>query len=245
MKNKSLAALALAFLAAGLLWSAAAADSKPATAALSGEITPKLYVFDYFDGVGSDRTSFLERYRAQQGWSGDNRSGVYLDLDLDVKYQRDEKSLLSVKRWGEGQYRHGGAAQWETERLKLTADYNFFRRSTGGIDYLFSPNLVPGGTDQAYYPAGSTNTNSGYGAKFNDDSNRTMYHVNRFAYGLGFTIKPGALGPTTTLAVNFDGYLRYGQRRQSYALGGSDVQKAPVAPTTDFVLQRWRGFAGH
>ena len=144
---------------------------------------------------------------------------------------------------GRGQYRHGGQARWDTEQLQFSADYNFFRRSTGGIDYLFSPNLVPGGTDPSYYPAGSTNTNSGYVAQFNDDSNRTLYHVNRLAYGLGFMIKPGVLGANTTLTLNYTGYLRYGQRRQTYALGGSDVTKAPVPPTTNFVLQRWRGFS--
>jgi hypothetical protein len=243
MNLKSLSALVLALLAGVTAAPSLAADAKTPAAALTGEITPKAYVFDYFDGVGADRTSFLERYRAQKGWNGDTRGGLFLDLDFDVKYQPDDKTTFTAKRWGEGQYRHGGAAQWDNERLKFTADYNFFRRSTGGIDYLFSPNLVPGGTDSAYYPLGSTNTNSGYAAKFNDDSNRTMYHVNRFAYGLGFTLKPGVLGTTTSLAINFDGYLRYGQRRQTYALGGSDVAKTPVAPTTDFVLQRWRGFA--
>lgn len=242
MNLQSSSALLLALLAAVLVSPSIAADPKKTAAALTGEITPKAYLFDYFDGVGADRISFLERYRAQKGWGGDSRGGLFMDLDFDVKYQPDDKTIFTAKRWGEGQYRHGGTAQWDNERLKFTADYNFFRRSTGGIDYLFSPDLVPGGTDSAYYPQGSTNTNSGYAAKFNDDANRTLYHVNRLAYGLGFTLKPGVLGATTTLSINFDGYLRYGRRRQTFALGGSDVSKAPIAPTSDFVLQRWRGF---
>jgi hypothetical protein len=241
MKTTIVATLALAGAATCILSAAHAAGTKPSADLITGEITPKAFLFDYFDGVGSDRTSYLERYRAQRGWAGDTRSGVYLDLDLDVKYQPDDKQSLTVARWGEGQYRHGGRAQWDTERFRFAANYNFFRRSTGGLDQFFSPNVVPGGTDPTYFPAGSTNTASGYAAQFNTDTDRTLYHVNRFDYGLGFTLKSGVLGEGTTVAVNFDGYLRYGKRRLTYALGGSDVQKAPVAPANDFVLQRWRG----
>ncbi|MBI5689983.1 MAG: MtrB/PioB family outer membrane beta-barrel protein [Verrucomicrobia bacterium] len=238
MKTNFLPVLTLAGIAS-LLPSAAAAQ--PPADPLSGEVTVKAVLFDQFDGVDADRTSFLERYRAQRGWSGDMRSGVYLDLDVDLKYQPDDKRTLTVKRWGEGQYRHGGQAQWDTEQFRLGATYDFFRRSSGGLDHYFSPNVVPGGTDPSYFPAGSTNTASGYAAQFNRDTDRTLYHVNRFDYGLGFSLKPGILGGGTTIAVNFDGYLRYGKRRLTYVLGGSDVQKAPVAPTNDFVLQRWRG----
>lgn len=241
MNTRTLSALISAWVLPAFLPPATAADNPPPP--MTGDITPKLYAFDYFDGVGADRTSFLERYRAQRGWSGDSRSGVYMDLDFNVKFQPDDKRTLNAKRWGEGQYRHGGNAAWDTERIRFSADYNYFRRSTGGIDYLFSPLLVPGGTDPGYYPVGSTNTNSGYAAQFNEDTSRTLYHVSRFAYGLGFMIKPGVLGEKTTVTFNYTGYLRYGQRRATYALGGSDVQKAPVPPTTNYVLQRWRGFS--
>ena len=43
--------------------------------AVSAEITPKLYYFDYDKGVGTDKTQFLERYNYQK--SGDNRSGCH------------------------------------------------------------------------------------------------------------------------------------------------------------------------
>jgi|CXWL01.1.fsa_nt_gi hypothetical protein len=232
--------LTFALVCSGLTLNAA--DPATPAARLTGEITPKLYFFDYFDGVGADRTSFLERYRAQRGIGQDSRSGFYLDLDLKLKYQINDDQALTVKRWGEGQYRHGGHVQWDSEQLRWSADYSFFRRSTGGLDYLFSPNQVPGGTDPSYFYPAQTNTSSGYVAKFNDDAGRFLYHVNRLAYGLGFTIKPGVLGEKTTLSVNYTGYLRYGQRLQTYALGGSDAQST-VAGDRSFVLQRWRGFS--
>jgi hypothetical protein len=243
MKTKILLSFALAGGAVSTLIPINAAEGGGSDAGLTGEIVPKIYFFDHFDGVGADRTSYLERYRAQKGWSGDSRSGLYMDMDLRLDYKYGKDGHLTLNRWGEGQYRQGGRAQWDTERLQLSADYNFFRRSTGGIDFLFSPNQVAGGIDPSYYPAGSTNSNSGYVAQFNDDSSRSLYQVSRFAYGLGFMIKPGVLGAKTTIAINYNGYLRYGQRRLSYALGGSDVQKAPIPPLTNFVLQRWRGVA--
>ena len=238
MKNK----ISLIFaLACGSLLLNAAETGTPEPK-FAGDITPKLYFFDYLDGVGADKTSFLERYRAQRGYSSDSRSGFYLDLDLNLKYQPNDTQRFTLKRWGEGQYRHGGHAQWDSEQLRFTGDYSFIRRSTGGIDLLFSPNQVPGGTDPAYFFPAMTNTNSGYVAQFNDDAGRLLYHVNRFTYGLGFTVKPGVLGELTTLSVNYTGYLRYGQRFQTYALGGSDVQST-VSGDRSFVLQRWRGFS--
>lgn len=224
----------------GLLLPAAETDAPAAK--LSGEITPKLYLFDYFDGVGADRTSFLERYNARRGIGSDSRSGLMLDLDLKLKYQINDEQSLTVNRWGEGQYRHGGQVQWDTEQLRWTADYRFFRQSSGGINQLFSPNQVPGGTDPAYFNPARTNTASGYAAQFNDDSGQLLYHINRLTYGLGFTIKPGVLGEKTTVAVNYTGYLRYGRRLQSYVLGGSDIQSA-VAGDRSFATQRWRGFS--
>lgn len=244
MKTEIFLVLALATTIGRAAAPAASPGAAPKTdeaTGLTGELTPKLIAFDYFDGVGANKTSFLERYRAQRGWSGDARSGLFMDLDLKLDYKSADKQHLVVTRWGEGQYRHGGRAVWDNERVQLTTDYNFLRTTSGGIDYLFGPDQIPGGTDSAYYYPGMTNTASGYVAQFNDDSNRTLFSSNRLTYGLGFKILPGVLGGNMTIAVNYAGYLRYGQRRTTYALGGSDVVKAPIAPTTSFVLQRWRG----
>jgi len=219
-----------------------AADAEAPLGKITGEVTPKLYLFKYFDGVGTDKINYLERYRVQKGWGGDRRSGLYLDLDLDLIYRATEDQSFTVKRWGEGQYRHGGQAKWDTERLQFSADYSFFRRATGGIDYLFSPDQVPGGTDPSYFYPAATNTASGYAANFVDDSNRFILEMSRFAYGLGFVIKPGVLGEKTTIAVNYSGYLRYGRRLQTTVMGGSDFQ-SPISGDRTFALQRWRGFS--
>jgi len=242
MNTKTLFTLALACATITTSSGAVTADAEAPVGKFSGEVTSKLYLFDYFDGVGTEKTSYLERYRGQKGWGGDRRSGLYLDLDLDLIFRANEDQSFTVKRWGEGQYRHGGQAKWSSEKLQFTADYSFFQRSTGGIDYLFSPDQVPGGTDPTYFYPVATNTASGYVANFVDNSNRFLYDVSRFSYGLGFVIKPGALGEKTTIAVNYSGYLRYGRRLQTTVMGGLDFQST-IAGDRSYVMQRWRGFS--
>lgn len=236
MNTKHYFALLLGVSAAAI--GMAATESAASGKKLSGEVTTKFYAFDYTSGVGTDRASFLERYRVQRGWSGDNRSGIYADLDLNLNYQIADESRITVNRWGEGQYRQGGKAAWDTERVQLSAQYGFFRSAIESLDYLYSPNQVPGGTDPSYFPPGSTNTRSGFHAQFNEDSNRSLFNVSRFTYGLGFMIKPGVLGENTTVALDYNGYLRYGQRFQTYVLTSGAVIGPPSR-----ALQRWRGFS--
>ena len=67
-------------------------------------ITPRLFLFDYFDGVGEDQTQFLERYDYREGWSDDIRSDAFLDLDLDVTVREDERDIFVLERRGFGQH---------------------------------------------------------------------------------------------------------------------------------------------
>lgn len=236
MKNKIL--LSFAFLASGLVGASA---ETAAASQWTGEITPKLIAFDLNDDTSPTSTSYLERYGARRSLGGDRRSGLYLDLDLDLIYQRSDDEKIELKRWGDGQYRQGGHAQWDNERFRLSADYSFFRRSTGGIELLYNPDKVAGGTDPSYFTATNKNTSSGYVAQFNDDAAPFLAQINRLAYGLGLALKPGLLGAKTTLAVNYTGYLRYGRTYQTYVLGGSDMQST-IAGDRSYVLQRWRGY---
>lgn len=213
---------------------AQAADTTAST--VTGEITPKLYYFNYFDGPGAGLTQYLERYRPQEAWSGDRDSGFYADLDLNLTVSDRSRDILILERLGFGQNNHRGKAQVNLDNLGFTGYYSHYRSASGGIDYLYSPNRVPGGTDSTYnVPA---NTNSGYAAQFNDDSGgQTEYKIDRTTYGVGMKFKPGMLGEGTSLSVNYDGYKRDGNRFSTYVAGGSDV-----AGTAARVLQRWRGF---
>lgn len=203
-------------------------------ATVNAEITPKLYLFDYSKGFGADRTQFLERYNYQKG--SDSRSGGYLDADLSMVVTHENRDVFSLERQGFGAYNNRGRLSIDSSGLGFTGSYSRFRSATGGIDYLYSPNQVPGGTDPSYFvPA--TNTNSGYFAQFNDDAGQALYKIDRTAYAAGLAIKPALLGRRASLFLDYQGYEREGNRFATYVLGGSDVAGGP-----ERVLQRWRGF---
>ena len=128
MKRKAAIGLALpclTLLAASL--QAAEVDATPAAAETPAEgattitsvITPRLFAFDYFDGVGEDKTHFLERYDYREDFSGDTRSGVYADLDLDVTANNGERDLFVLEYRGFGQHNRRGAARYSDDSLNV------------------------------------------------------------------------------------------------------------------------------
>lgn len=201
---------------------------------VSVEITPKLYFFDYHRGVDGDRTQFLERYNYQESGSN-SRSGFYPDADISILVSNPRRNVFSLERQGYGIYTHRGRMALDMDKIGLAGYYRNFRSSTGGIDFLYSPNQVPGGTDPLY-----TSANSGYVARFNDDSNgQTRYSIDRLTYGGGLALKPELFGSMGSLTFSYDGYQRDGNRFATFVLGGGDVNSA--APNTG-TQQRWRGF---
>ncbi|MDZ4347946.1 MAG: hypothetical protein U1A22_00165 [Xanthomonadaceae bacterium] len=208
----------------------------------TGEITTKLYVFDYFSGFGEDRTQFVERYNYQKGFSGDRRSDFFVDADFRLKVVDDDRELLSIERLGFGRHNQRGTLEANRETFGIEAYYSQFRSATGGLDWLFSPNQVPGGTELAAFFPAQTNTNSGFLAQFNDDSGRTRFDVKRVSYGAAVKIKPVVFEDRGSIKVGYDGYQRTGNQLTSFVLGGGDIREAGTnAQTSGRVLQRWRG----
>lgn len=208
---------------------------------VSGEITPKLFYFDYFKDAGADKTQFLERYNYQEGFDDDRRSSFYADADLNLTISNPERELFTFERLGFGAYNHRAKLKANTDNLGFSGYYSHFRSATGGLAFLYSPNQAPGGTNSSYFFPGGTNTNSGFAAQFNDDSGQTLFKIDRTTYGAGFALKPELFGTAASaapsVALNYDGYSRDGNRFATYVLGGSDVAGAAAR-----VLQRWRGF---
>lgn len=205
---------------------------------VSGEATAKLYSFDYFKGAGTSSTQFLERYNWQKG--SDTRSGSYLDLDLNIVANDGKRNVFVLEREGFGAYNHRGTVKANTDTLGFTGYYSNFRTATNGLNFLYNPNLVPGGTDPTYFTNNGAGGGSAYVSQFNNDSpNQTSYKVDRTTYGLGLALKPTLFGNSVAAAINYDGYKREGNRFAIWVAGGSDLI-APATKTTD--LQRWRGF---
>ena len=221
--------------------SAWAEDPAQEAAIVSFDVTPKLFVFDYFKGFDSDRIQFLERYNYQRGFDGDRRSDFYLDADLRLTISNAERELFRLERQGFGSYNHRGSLEGNTAKLGVDAYYSFFRSATGGLGYRYGPNQVTGGTDPSYFFPAGTNANSGYVAQFNDDSSQSLFKIDRTTFGVGFALKPQLFGAAAasgpSVVLNYDGYSRDGNRFATYVLGGSDVTGAAAR-----VLQRWRGF---
>ncbi len=201
---------------------------------VSGEITPKLYAFDYFKGAGTGSTQFLERYNYQKG--GDNRNGSYLDLDLSLAANDGKRNIFTLEREGFGAYNHRGTAKASTDTLGFKGYYSRFRTSTNGVGFLYTPGQIPsGGVDTTYV----NTTQVGFVRQFNNDSpGQTEFKVDRTTYGLGLDLKPVLFGNSVAAAINYDGYKRDGNRFASYVLGNGDV----ATQTAGFRVIRWRGF---
>jgi len=205
-------------------------------------ITPRLFLFDYFDGVGEDQTQFLERYDYRKGWSGDTRSDAFLDLDLDVAVREGERDLFILERRGFGQHNHRGTAEYSDEKLGVYGNYSHYRSATGGIDYLYRPSepeldkYGTGGTLPA--DQGVPQDGSGPYRTFNDDSNRYDYHIDRTTYSAGIKVKPAVLGDQATLAVDYEGYKRDGNKFAPFFLDEfGNVQGS------GWGQDRWRGIS--
>lgn len=228
MKAKS--SFKLTVPAAMLLTAFCAHAADPAT---TGEVTVKGYLFDYSGGPGADRNHFLERYNSQKAMGGDDpRSGFYLDADVDLRYGTYERTIFSFERSGFGRFNNRNALRYDRDGFGLSARYSEFRTATGGLGYLYNPNLVPGGTDPLY-----TNASSGYVGQFNDDSGRSLYTIDRTTWGMSANLKPAMLGGMASVQIGVDGYKRKGNLFTPYVLGGSDL-----LPNTGLARaqQRWR-----
>lgn len=200
----------------------------------SGDLTPKLLYFDYSGGAGEGWNHFLERYHVRDGVSGDQRSGLDIDLDLDLTYSKGTRDLFTLDRRGDGQYNNFTLGRFNAEKVEVSGYYSRYRSATGGLDYLYSPNQAPGGTDPSYNSP--PQTNSGYFARFNDNSGRSAYTSDRTGFGAGVELKPALLGGLAAIDLRYDGYQRDGNRFTPWIAGGSDFTGPQVQ------LQRWRGF---
>lgn len=231
-------------LSVALLMAASSLYAADGTTTTTGEVTPKLYFYDYFSGFGSDRTQFLERYDYQKGLGNDRRSDVWLDADFTLKVSDADRDLLVLERLGFGRYNHRNSIKINREAFAVTGYFRQFRSATGGLDYLFRPGQVAGGTDASYFFPAQTNTNSGYVAQYNDDTVNRDFNIKRSTYGVGAKAKSALFNGNGSLAVNFDGYQRDGRQLFNYALGGNDIRQAGTnASVAGRVLQRWRGFS--
>ncbi len=201
----------------------------PAAPVVTTVITPRIFLFDYFKGVGEDKTHFLERYDYREGFSGDIRTDVFADVDLDLTISNAERDLFVLERQGFGQHNHRGRAKFSDDEIAFSANYSHYRSATGGIDYLYSPNQVAGGT----VPVGPYQT-------FNDDAGRFDYHVDRTSYGASFKVKPTVLGGVAAVSIDYDGYMREGNKFAPFYMD-NPASCPGSGPCITNDADKWRG----
>jgi hypothetical protein len=212
---------------------AATEAAEPSSITTTAVITPRLFAFDYVDGVGEDKTHFLERYDYREGFSGDTRTDVFADLDIDLTMNNGERDLFVLERRGFGRHNHDGKAKYSNEMLNVYGNYSHYRSATGGIDYLLSPGQVPGGTG-----GGGGGLGGGFVNTFNDDANRFDYQIDRTTYGAGFKVKPAALGNMATISVDYAGYRRDGSKFAPFLLDNLNNVEGD-----GWGQNRWRGIS--
>lgn len=216
---------------AAAIGQAYAADEKGTV--VTGEVTPKLIYFNYNSGPGGGSPQYLQAYGGQRDWSGDDRSGVYADIDLNLKVG----DFFSLERQGFGRDSHRGNLKGGSSDIGFSGYYGHYRSDNGGLDYLNRPGTAnnPVATIPPYNPAG----NAGYLTLFNDDTGgETNYNIERTRYGVGVKFKPDLLGKGTSLALNFDGYKRDGNKFSTYVFGNGDITPNSAAQKQ----ARWRGY---
>lgn len=156
---------------------------------VSAVVTPRIFAFDYFKGVDDNLTHYLERYDYRDGMAGDRRSGVFADIDLSLNMNNGDRDVFVIERQGFGQDNHRGMARFDDDEITLSGSYNHTRSATGGIDYLFSPAVVPGAS-LATFTAGNQ--------PFVNSTATTDYRIDRTSYDAGFKVKPTLLTASST-----------------------------------------------
>lgn len=196
-------------------------------------MTPTFTVFDYFKGFGDDLTQVLERY---DYWRlGDNRrTGAQLDArEFWLVNWADGRPRWRADRYAASYDNQRGMVQFDTSAVRARGTYRHLRTAADGVEYLYSPNRLAGGTDPLY--AGG---NVGFFRTFNADTAKTLYYVSRSEIGGCFSVKPDAMADVGSLNVSYDRLGRAGDRFSQYLLGGGDVQ----GPADARAQLRWRAY---
>jgi hypothetical protein len=206
-------------------------------AELHGQISPKLAYFNYTGGAGTGMNHYLERYDYRQSSFGDSaRDGVIADIDLNLLYADAKHDLLLLEREGFGAGNQRTRLKGNGDYVKFSAYHSVYTSATGGIDYLYNPNVVAGGTD-ANYANPLNQGESKHVAYFNPDSPDTAYKVTRTNYGASMQVKPSAFNGLGSIELSYNGYNRDGNQVANYVLRQQDLAGSAREEN------QWRGYS--
>lgn len=216
--------------------------AQPACAAenagTQGWLAPKLIGFNTNGGVGAGTTHYLDRYDYRESTAGgDTRAGLLPDVDVRLFHSDECGNMLLLERDGFGGNNERTRLKGRIESTKFKVYNSVFTTATGGIDYLYNPNLVAGGTDPNYKAPGVTGESPHVGDFHYDSPGTTAFKVTRTNYGASMEFKP--LGPDGRSAVelSYNGYQRAGNQPVNYVLPQS------ILAGSRREANQWRGYS--
>ncbi len=211
------------------------AITAPSSSTAQGSIWPSLMFNGLFGGPADNLTHYLDRYGVSTGFGSDRRTAVYADVgDISVVYYNGQRDLFTIERRVWSRYNQRATARLDTDRVRLSGGYGYFRQASSGIEYLYAPSLVAGGVDPRY-----TGGNVGYLGKFNDSARDPLFATTRTTYNLALDLKPAMFGDKASAKVAFSGIDRSGRAFETFNAGGGDV----VGTDADRRAKlRWHGY---
>ena len=202
---------------------------------VQGSLWPSLVLNGLFGGPSDDFTHYLERYGLRSGFGSDRRTGLLVDVaDLSLAYHDGRRDVFRVERRVWSLYNQRARARFDTDQVRVSGGYGYFRQAANGLDYLFAPSLVAGGVDPAY-----TGGTVGYLGRFNDNVDDALFATTRTTYDLAFDVKPAAFRDKAAVKVAFSGLERSGRVFESLNGGGGDVLGTDADRRAKL---RWQGY---
>jgi hypothetical protein len=198
-------------------------------------VWPGLVLNGLFSGPSDDLTHYFERYGTRTGFGSDRRTGMLADIaDVAFVYYDGRRDVFTIDRrvWSRDNQR--GTARFDTDRLRVSGGYGYFRQAANGLDYLFAPSMVAGGIDPAY-----TGGTVGYVGTFNDNVSDALFATTRTTYDLAFAVKPAAFGDKASATIAVRGIERSGRVFESLNMGGGDVLGTNADRRAKL---RWQGY---
>lgn len=212
----------------------AASTSSPDSTS-QGSLWPELLLNGLFGGPSDDLTHYLERYGVRTGFGSDRRAALFADAaDISLAYHNGRRDVFMIERHVWSRYNQRAAARFDSDRVRVSGGYGYFRQAANGLDYLFAPSLVAGGVDPAY-----TGGTVGYVGKFNDNVHDALFATTRTTYNLAFEVKPATFGEKAAATVAFRGIERSGRVFESLNMGGGDVLGTDADRRAKL---RWQGY---
>jgi hypothetical protein len=212
-----------------------AAPAPSAPSARQGSLWPGLVLTGLFGGPSDDLVHYFERYGTRTGFGSDRRTGLLADVpDLAFVYHDGRRDVLTIDRRVWSLDNQHGTARFDTERLRVSGGYGYFRQAANGLDYLFAPSMVAGGVDPAY-----TGGTVGYVGTFNDNVSDALFATTRTTYDVAFAVKPATFGDKASGTIAVRGIERSGRVFESLNMGGGDVLGTNADRRAKL---RWQGY---